>query len=58
MAKDNVSILQQQRRSMSKADFDSNGVRKAAIALLIALHNTGRYGTLAEVLIALEVIDA
>ncbi len=38
--------------------FDSNGARKAAIALLTAIYKTGRHGTIAEVLIALEVIDS
>lgn len=60
MTRDNVSVgaAPQQRRSTSKALFDSNGVRKAAIALLMVFHKSGRHGTLAEVLVALEVIDA
>ncbi|HEX7081420.1 MAG TPA: hypothetical protein VF329_10435 [Gammaproteobacteria bacterium] len=60
MTRDNVSVgaSTQQRRSTSKALFDSNGVRKAAIALLTVFHKSGRHGTLAEVLVALEVIDA
>lgn len=45
-------------RASSKNQFDSNGVRKAAIALLSVFHKSGRHGTLAEVLVALEVIDA
>jgi hypothetical protein len=53
-----AAALQQQRRTMSKGRFDSNGVRKAVIALLTQLHKSGRHGTLAEVLVALEVIDA
>jgi hypothetical protein len=60
VARDNVSVssASQSRRSSSKARFDSNGVRKAAIALLTVFHKSGRHGTLAEVLVALEVIDA
>jgi hypothetical protein len=60
VARDNAStvISSQSRRSSSKPRFDSNGVRKAAIALLTAFHKSGRHGTLAEVLVALEVIDA
>jgi hypothetical protein len=48
----------QSRQSSAKERFDSNGARKAAIALLAAIHKTGRHGTIAEVLIALEVIDS
>ena len=60
MTRDNVSVggSTQQRRSTSKSLFDSNGVRKAALALLTVFHKSGRHGTLAEVLVALEVIDA
>jgi DNA-binding MarR family transcriptional regulator len=56
--KDKVAAVQQQRRNLSRGKFDSNGVRKAVIALLKALHDSGRHGTIAEVLVALEVIDA
>lgn len=41
-----------------KVRYDSVGVRKAVIALLLDLHNKGRHGTIAEVLVALEVIDS
>ncbi len=60
MTRENVSVggSTQARRSSSKQLFDSNGVRKAAIALLTAFHKSGRHGTLAEVLVAMEVIDA
>lgn len=60
MTRENVSVgsAPQQRRAASKSLFDSNGVRKAAIALLMVFHKSGRHGTLAEVLVALEVIDA
>lgn len=53
-----AAATQSQRRAPSKGRFDSNGVRKAVIALLTHLHKSGRHGTLAEVLVALEVIDA
>ena len=46
------------RHSGAARGFDSNGARKAAIALLTAIYKTGRHGTIAEVLIALEVIDS
>jgi len=46
------------RSSAVKDRFDSNGARKAAIALLTAIYKTGRHGTIAEVLIALEVVDS
>ncbi len=58
MARESTSMAQQQRLSSSKGRFDSNGARKAAIALLTAMYKTGRHGTIAEVLIALEVIDS
>lgn len=60
MAKETTykNALEQQRRGMSKSGFDSNGVRKAIIALLSAIHKKGRNSTIAEVLIALEVIDS
>ena len=44
--------------SAARERFDSNGARKAAIAFLTAIYKTGRYRTVAEVLIALEVIDS
>lgn len=59
MGRDNSKTsLEQQRRALSKARFDSNGVRKAAIALLASIHKEGRSSTIAEVLIALEAIDS
>jgi DNA-binding MarR family transcriptional regulator len=48
----------QTRPTTARERFDSNGVRKAAIAFLSALYKTGRHTTIAEVLIALEVIDS
>ncbi|HEY8520835.1 MAG TPA: helix-turn-helix domain-containing protein [Gammaproteobacteria bacterium] len=56
--RENVSVVQLERRLAAKSQFDSTGARKAAIALLTAFHKTGRHGTLAEVLIALEIIDS
>lgn len=56
--RENVSVVQLERRLAAKSQFDSNGARKAAIALLTAIHKTGRHGTIAEVLIALEVMDS
>jgi DNA-binding MarR family transcriptional regulator len=50
--------VSQLRPTVSRERFDSNGARKAAIAMLTAIYKTGRHGTLAEVLIALEVIDS
>ncbi|HEX6995602.1 MAG TPA: hypothetical protein VF339_15825 [Gammaproteobacteria bacterium] len=60
MTRENVSVggSTQARRASAKQLFDSNGVRKAAIALLTVFHKSGRHGTLAEVLVAMEVIDA
>jgi DNA-binding MarR family transcriptional regulator len=58
MSRDNASGASATRQSNAKERFDSNGARKAAIAMLTAIYKTGRHGTLAEVLIALEVIDS
>lgn len=58
MSRDNASTTSQSRQNAAKERFDSNGARKAAIAMLTAIYKTGRHGTLAEVLIALEVIDS
>ena len=58
MSRETVSTVPQLRPTIAKDHFDSNGARKAAIALLTAIHKSGRYGTMAEVLIALEVIDS
>ena len=58
MSRDGVSTVPQLRTAIAKEHFDSHGARKAAIALLTAIHKSGRYGTMAEVLIALEVIDS
>ena len=58
MSRDSTTTIQQLRPTVAKERFDSNGARKAAIALLTAIYKTGRHGTMAEVLIALEVIDS
>jgi DNA-binding MarR family transcriptional regulator len=63
VARDNASLGSQHQQQHSrqlalKGRFDSNGARKGAIALLTAIYKTGRHNTLAEVLIALEVIDS
>lgn len=53
-----MPTVTQLRSTAAKERFDSNGARKAAIALLTAIYKSGRHGTMAEVLIALEVIDS
>lgn len=58
MSRENMVPVPAQRPTVAKERFDSNGARKAAIALLTAIYKTGRHGTMAEVLIALEVIDS
>lgn len=50
--------LEQHRKTLTKARFDSHGVRKAAIALLLEIHREGRMSTVAEVLVALEAVDS
>ena len=46
------------RSKLADAEFDFNGVRKAIIAALESLHKSGRFNTIADILIAMEVIDA
>jgi DNA-binding MarR family transcriptional regulator len=58
VSRESMLNVSQLRPSASRERFDSNGARKAAIAMLTAIYKTGRHGTLAEVLIALEVIDS
>lgn len=50
--------LEQHRKTMTKARFDSHGVRKAVIATLLEIHREGRMSTIAEVLVALEAVDS
>jgi len=47
-----------ERRAISRGRFDSNGVRKALISLLLAIHKKGRHHTISDVLVAYEVIDS
>jgi hypothetical protein len=59
MAKESrVSAVANEKRAVAKRKFDSNGVRKALIALLLAIHKQGRHHTVADVLVAYEVIDS
>jgi DNA-binding MarR family transcriptional regulator len=59
MGRENTSeIFMDGQRPAPKVRLESAGVRKAVIGLLLALHNKGRHGTIAEVLVALEVIDS
>jgi DNA-binding MarR family transcriptional regulator len=59
MAKEShISAIASERRAISKRKFDSNGVRKALIALLLAIHKQGRHHTVADVLVAYEIIDS
>jgi DNA-binding MarR family transcriptional regulator len=46
------------RSKLADAKFDFNGVRKAIIATLESLYKSGRFNTIADILIAMEVIDA
>lgn len=53
-----VPAIYAERRAISRGRFDSNGVRKAVIALLLAVHKKGRHHTIADLLVAYEVIDS
>lgn len=57
MSREATTSVPQLRPTAAKERFDSNGVRKAAIALLTAIYKAG-HRTMPEVLIALEVIDS
>ena len=46
------------RRRPTPAKFDPAGVRKATIVTLEHAYKSGRFRTLADILIALEVMDA
>jgi len=46
------------RSKLASAKFDINGVHKATIATLTSAYDSGRFRTLADILIAMEVIDA
>lgn len=51
------TVVEQLNRARARR-FKSVELRKRIISFLMALHGTGRSGSLSEVLIALEVIDA
>ena len=53
-----MSTTRRKRPATAGAKFDINGVRKATIATLAAAYKSGRFRTLADILIAMEVIDA
>ena len=53
-----MTTARRKRPSVSGTKFDTNGVRKAAIAMLASAYRSERFRTLADILIAMEVIDA
>ena len=53
-----MTTTRRKRPGISGAKFDITGVRKATIATLAAAYKSGRFRTLADILIAMEVIDA
>jgi hypothetical protein len=53
-----MTTTRRKRPGISGAKFDINGVRKATIATLASAYKSGRFRTLADILIAMEVIDA
>jgi hypothetical protein len=53
-----MTTTRRKRPTAANSKFDVNGVRKASIALLTSAYDSGRFRTLADILIALEVIDA
>ena len=53
-----MTTTRRKRPALSGAKFDTNGVRKATIAMLSSAYRSGRFRTLADILIAMEVIDA
>jgi len=46
------------RKKRAGAIFDINGLRKATIATLASVYSSGRFNSIADILIAMEVIDA
>ena len=46
------------RSRLAGAEFDISGLRKALIAALASAYNSGRFKSIAEILIAMEIIDA
>ena len=53
-----MTTTRRRRPRLAGAKFDINGVRKATIAALASAYNSDRFRTVADVLIAMEVIDA
>jgi hypothetical protein len=53
-----MTTTRRKRPNVSGSTFDINGVRKAAIAMLSSAYQTERFRTLADILVAMEVIDA
>jgi DNA-binding MarR family transcriptional regulator len=53
-----TTTTRRRRPNVSGAKFDTNGVRKATIAMLSSAYQSGRFRTLADILIAMEVMDA
>ena len=53
-----MTTTRRKRPALAGTKFDINGVRKATIAMLSSAYRSGRFRTLADILIAMEVIDA
>ena len=53
-----MTVTRRRRPKLAGAKFDINGVRKATIGTLASAYNSGRFRTVADILIAMEVIDA
>ena len=53
-----MTATRRRRPKLAGAKFDINGVRKATIAMLASAYKSGRFRTLADILIAMEVVDA
>ena len=53
-----MTTTRRKRPALSGAKFDINGIRKATIAMLSSAYRSGRFRTLADILIAMEVMDA
>lgn len=53
-----MTVTRRRRPKLAGAKFDITGVRKATIATLASAYNSDRFRTVADILIAMEVIDA
>jgi DNA-binding MarR family transcriptional regulator len=53
-----MTTTRRKRPASTGSLFDINGVRKASIAMLSSAYESGRFRTVADVLIAMEVMDA